>query len=204
MGSLLTKLHLKATNAIAFLVGPVKDGVVKTDTLPPIPLTPNFYEPLTEITDDLTPHTPGSSHWSWTNHIFPPVLTNAQRLSHPWKLRRHEDNRLRREREQLLIDELVAYITNSHLTVPPTTHSQSYLLTQHMNCVFPKPNKPPVATIIPGTPDNANHSGPYPPPPMVMAIDPELVALYNLISPIDDPNQPLPTDITYSELIQQE
>jgi hypothetical protein len=58
-GSLLSKLHLKATEAIAFLVGSVKDGVVQTYTLPPIPLNPNFYQPLTEITDDPTPHTPG-------------------------------------------------------------------------------------------------------------------------------------------------
>ena len=57
--SLLSKLHLKATEAIAFLVGSVKDGVVQTYTLPPIPLNPNFYQPLTEITDDPTPHTPG-------------------------------------------------------------------------------------------------------------------------------------------------
>ena len=86
------------------------------------------------------------------------------------------------------------------LTVPPTptTHSQYCLLTQHMNCVFPIPNKPTVATIIPGTPDTATPSGPSPPPPMVMNIDPELVALYNLISPIDDPHQPLRTLPTLS------
>jgi hypothetical protein len=202
VGSLLAKLHLKATEAIAFLVGPVKDGVVKTYTLPPIPLTPNFYHHLPEITDS-TPNSPGPYHWPWTRHVAP-VLTNAQRLSHPLTTQRREENRLSREQEQLIIDQQVAYITNSYLTVPPTTHPKSCLLTQHMNCVFPTNNQPTVANIIPGTPDNATPSGLSPPPPMVTTIDPELVALYNLISPIDDPNQKLPIDLTYSELIQRE
>jgi hypothetical protein len=43
-----------ATNYIAFTVGPVKDGIVKFHSLPPIPLTPNYYRHLPEITECLS------------------------------------------------------------------------------------------------------------------------------------------------------
>jgi hypothetical protein len=49
-----TSLNSMATEDIAFKVGPVKDGIVRFEILPTIPLTPNYYRHLPEITDSLT------------------------------------------------------------------------------------------------------------------------------------------------------
>jgi hypothetical protein len=121
-------MNQMATNYLAFTVGPVKDGIVKFHFLPPIPLTPNYYRHLPEITDTL-PSSPGTYRWPW---IRPPVpaLTNSQRLAHPWKLEQKERNRQTQLHNDFLISQQALYITSLTSANQPSrnpTYPYAYL-----------------------------------------------------------------------------
>jgi hypothetical protein len=114
-----------ATNYLAFTVGPVKDWIVKFHSLPPIPLTPNYYRHLPEITDSLFSSS-GTYRWPWIRTPLP-ALTNSQRLAHPWKLEKKERNRQTQLHNDFLISQQALYITSPNPTNQlPHPHLQCY------------------------------------------------------------------------------
>jgi hypothetical protein len=102
-------VHTLATKEIAFWVGPRKDGIVQTHTTSPFLLTANYYQLLDDDTTTVYPHKPVHSAllpdrrtWFSTRAdelrrliVGQPftAVTNAQKLSHPWKTHRQEENR---------------------------------------------------------------------------------------------------------------
>jgi hypothetical protein len=75
----LPTLNYAAINDLAFKVGPVKDGLVRLEILPTIPITPNYYRHLPEITT-IVP-TPTSTCRRTPSLAISPIESNAQRLS---------------------------------------------------------------------------------------------------------------------------
>jgi hypothetical protein len=143
-----------ASDDLAFRVGPVTDGIILTHSLSPIPLIPNYYEPLTFLqgnhptiyqcmnaivepvsdppTTETTPlrqirhprtspfqpliipgtpdtprNTPYTQRHTWHetyneeltrifHHDAASMVSNSQRLAHPYKVQRKASNRKRR------------------------------------------------------------------------------------------------------------
>jgi hypothetical protein len=102
------QMNQMATNYLAFTVGSVKDGIVKFHSLSPIPLTPNYYRHLPEITDSLLRY---SSTYRWPS-IGTSLPTRSQRLAHSWKLEKKENNKRIQLENDTLITQQALYITS--------------------------------------------------------------------------------------------
>jgi hypothetical protein len=138
--------------------GPRKDGIIKFTTTSPFVLTTNYYQPLADDTlvySTVPVHfvpTPDRRTWFSTRadelhrlvqSQMVTSVTNAQRLAHPWKTDKQENNRKNKETLDRIIDAHVQYITNPAAPVPPTfNHTQSTVgseqfLRYHASVQFP-------------------------------------------------------------------
>jgi hypothetical protein len=121
-------INVPASTSLAFQVGPTKDGRVMIRTHTPIPCHPNPYQLLNDETIFTQPSTKKLVTWSDTciaefqrhlPYIAYPAVTNAQRLAHPWKTRRQEENRQRKRQHDTMIDLWLHYIQDPTQVLPP-------------------------------------------------------------------------------------
>ncbi len=141
----LRPVSTEAADEIAFWVGPRKDGIVQTLTTTPFPLHPNYYHLLDEETSPFLPipvqYEPSNNSRTWFStrtaefrRLLESQATgpipNAQRLAHPWKIRKQEQNRQHKQHIDGILDAQLAYINNPDTSVKPTL----YLC---MNNIFP-------------------------------------------------------------------
>jgi hypothetical protein len=118
-------VNLRATDDIAFRIGPKKDGVIQVMLTSPIPLHTNTYGQLQSLSDDInTSHsfeiTPLTSRaleiQRLVHHGTLTRLTNAQRLAQTvgreWLLNRRITNLHNQQRLNQILDLHVAYIND--------------------------------------------------------------------------------------------
>ena len=128
-------VNLRATDDIAFRIGPKKDGVIQVMIHSPIPLHTNPYGQLLSLSDDIT-----SCHSSDTNPLTSRALelqrlahhgaltrlTNAHRLAQTvgseWRLSRKITNLNNQQRLDQILDLHVAYINNPMIPNLPATN----------------------------------------------------------------------------------
>jgi hypothetical protein len=127
-------VNIRATDDIAFRIGPKKDGVIDVSIHSPIPLHTNPYCQLLTLSDDITPHpsfepTPLTSRARELNRLVHHGtlmrITNAQRLAQTvgseWRLNRRITNRQNQQRLDQILDLHVAYINDPTITNPPSS-----------------------------------------------------------------------------------
>jgi hypothetical protein len=123
-----TSINATASASLAFQVGPTKDGRVMIRTHTPIRSHPNPYQLLDEEPLFLPPSPKTLLTWSGTcdaefqrhlPYLAFPAITNAQRLAHPWKTRRQEENRQRKQQHDTRINLWLTYIHDPTQVLPP-------------------------------------------------------------------------------------
>jgi hypothetical protein len=166
-----SKLNLKAIEDLAFMVGPVKNRIVKLHHLPPIPFTSNYYRHLKEITDYL-PIMSETYRWPWLLAVSP-IATNAQRLAHPWRISKREHNHWIKSHEDSTLDQQVLYINQPTATHSATTRPAYFMCHPPKHDIRHTQNHKPYLNHLQRSTANA--------------IDRKLLKLYNIFPPIDIP-----------------
>ncbi len=134
-------INVTASDSLAFQVGPTQDGRVMIRTHKPIPCPSNPYQLLDE--EPLFHPQSYKTLVTWSDtcavefrrhlpYITYPAVINAQRLAHPWKIRRQEENRQRKHQHDTMIDLWMTYIHDPTQVSPP----------QHRCCWWPTSTDP--------------------------------------------------------------
>jgi hypothetical protein len=112
----------------------------------PIPCHPNPYQLLNEEPLFTPPSQKTLVTWSnaciaeFQRHLpYIAYPANAQRLAHPWKTRRQEENRQGKQQHDTMIDLWLKYIQNPTEVLPP----------QHSYCWWPTNTVPQLPATIP-------------------------------------------------------
>jgi hypothetical protein len=118
----------EASDDIAFRIGPTKDGIMRMKKGKPITLNPNPFQPLEEdeglnVNDTQTTQTWWATRRSEFQRLILhrafDVVTNAQRVSNPFKIARKEHKRKDKERFDQMINVQLQYINNPQQKTPP-------------------------------------------------------------------------------------